>query len=483
MKHTLLLITALLALAGQTFPSPFGEKTRPTSTGDIVFADGTATAWRKGLTLTDEQKKAAVAVIFYAGGSGDTLGERMLGVGLRNATGSDNALTWARFTSDTDKAEGYEASIDGILCAPSRKSSAETATFTGDTDGRDNWAVLRAAVGDGEREGNYPAWEWAASYAKSNGLAGEFADGWYLPTVAELCMLYRAKDTVNAALECAGGTKLTDSGSYAEYWSSSQSPRDDDHAWAVWFGDAFIFKSGDVGSSTKHGDSSVCAIRDFGGENAAADGGRRLEQIAAEVREVVAEEDRRENELQRAREREHKTLVEQGLSLISLMKEKAGSDVYARLLGMSEGVIAKIRDLRAFDVSKVSDIARVSGVFDVYGLDEAVTRRLSPALKREIEILLLKSFSGNWSKNADRDEIGAASIIASEKTFVCPELTEDCIYIFCFDGGTYPAAVSFVRGEGDSVTAFACFVLNERFVADVLAAAMSDSGLQWEWVQ
>ena len=491
-KRITLVSLLLLGLSVAVFASPYGEKSRPTNVGDIVFADGTATAWHKGLTLTQEQKKATVAVIFYAGNTGDALGKKMLGVGLRHATGRENALSWARFTSNTDKAEGYDAKIEGILCLPNRNSSAENATFIGDTDGKNNWAVLCDAVNDEGKTGNYPAWEWVNAYASSASLTGECANGWYLPTVAELCMLYRAKDTVNAALDCAGGMKITDTGDCAAYWSSSQSPYNNNSAWSVWFEEDFIIKSGDLGAGEKHGEYSVCAIRNFSEENAAVNDRKSPEQIAAEVQAFISEENRLENEMRAKREqewkaekyREHKTFIEQGLSLISFMREKADNDVYAQLLGMSEEVIAKIHPLRTFNVSKISSIARLSGVYGIYGLDENLTQQLSPALKREIEILLLKSFSGNWNKNADKDEIEAANVIAAEKTFVCTELKEDCIYIFRFDDCKYPVTVSFVRGEGNSVTAFACFVLDEQFTSYVWReAAMGKSGLKWEWIQ
>lgn len=53
----------------------------PHSVGDIVLKDGTFIPYSKDLTLTDEQKKNAIAVIFYAGNRSDTLGARTLGVG------------------------------------------------------------------------------------------------------------------------------------------------------------------------------------------------------------------------------------------------------------------------------------------------------------------------------------------------------------------------------------------------------------------
>lgn len=223
--------------------------------GDIVFSDGSATAYSTDLTLSDAQKEAAVAVIYYAGSSTDTLGAKTLGVGLKNATGDGNTLAWARHTSDTDKAEGYSTNITAIQCTSSEMGSgkAATATFKGDTDGSDNWQALCDAVSDEETSRNYPAWEWVNAYATENSLAGSYANGWYLPTVAELSMLYRVKDTVNSALEKAGGTKIADTG----YWSSSQYASLNGNAWFVWFDDGLLY------FYDKDYNVSVCTVRAF----------------------------------------------------------------------------------------------------------------------------------------------------------------------------------------------------------------------------
>ena len=224
--------------------------------GDIVFSDGSATAYTSELTLTDEQISNAVAVIFYAGSASDTLGAKTLGVGLKNTKGeTTTTLQWARYTSSDNKAEGNSTNITAIQCTPSESGSgkAATATFTGDLNGSDNWQALCDAVSDEGTSGNYPAWEWVNAYATENSLAGSYANGWYLPTVAELCMLYREKDTVNSALEKTGGTKIADEG----YWSSSQDASDNSLAWVVRFG------SGYFGINTKDVDGSVCAVRAF----------------------------------------------------------------------------------------------------------------------------------------------------------------------------------------------------------------------------
>ena len=226
--------------------------TEAKAVGDIVFSDGSATAYTSELTLTDEQKSKAVAVIFYAGSASDTLGATTLGVGLKNATGSGNTLAWARLTNSDDKAEGYSTDITAIQCTPVGEEAA-TATFTGDFDGSDNWKALCDAVSDEGTSGNYPAWEWVNAYATNNSLAGSYANGWYLPTVAELSMLYRVKDTVNSALEKAGGTKIADEG----YWSSSQSASLIKYAWYVKFND------NNLSLMNKNYAKSVCTVRAF----------------------------------------------------------------------------------------------------------------------------------------------------------------------------------------------------------------------------
>ena len=239
-----------------TITQAIGTKapTEAKSVGDIVFSDGSATAYTSGLTLTDEQKSKAVAVIFYAGSASDTLGAKTLGVGLKNATG----LAWARqeiietFPLKTDSAEGWSTNITAIRCTPST-NLAGTATFTGDLDGSDNWKALCDAVSDEGTSGNYPAWEWVNAYATENSLSGSYASGWYLPTVAELSMLYRVKDTVNSALEKAGGTKIADE----VYWSSSQVASNDYFAWYVWLG------GGNLVDLNKYAQNSVCTVRAF----------------------------------------------------------------------------------------------------------------------------------------------------------------------------------------------------------------------------
>ena len=221
--------------------------------GDIVFIDGSATPYSETLTLTNEQKAAAVAVIFYAGSTSGVLGAKTLGVGLKNT--ADSGLQWA-----PEGTSGYTTKFTDIQCTPSQTGfqDAQKATFTGDLDGSDNWAKICAVdkTAAANAATNYPAFNWVNNYATTYSLTGDYAGGWYLPTVAELSMMYRVRTSVNAFLEKAGGKPL----GTGTYWSSSQSPLAIIRALDInfaWFSDGKIY------ADYKDRYLQVCAIRAF----------------------------------------------------------------------------------------------------------------------------------------------------------------------------------------------------------------------------
>lgn len=145
--------------------------------GDIVFSDGSAMPYSANLTLTDNQKKEAVAVIFYVNQKYESpFRGKALGVGFKIGKN----LQWAIPT-----AEGYSKTIESIACGSISSSEELIKDFNKNADGSGNWKKLCDVVTDSDVSGNYPAWEYANSYGKNNSLKGEFADGWYLPTVYE----------------------------------------------------------------------------------------------------------------------------------------------------------------------------------------------------------------------------------------------------------------------------------------------------------
>ena len=189
--------------------------------GDIVFNDGSSVTYSDDLALTEEQKAAAVAVIFDA--------SNKKGVGLQQGTGK----AWC--TSD---ATAYNV----------------TTYATSTTDGSENMASIKGVSDWGTDGAKYPAFSYADSYSATG-----FTSGWYLPAKDELETLYNNITAVNSALTNIGATQLnTSSSSY--YRSSSQYAGDAICTWVVGFGAGDLINDG----SKYYGDGfSVCVIRKF----------------------------------------------------------------------------------------------------------------------------------------------------------------------------------------------------------------------------
>ena len=128
---------------------------------------------------------------------------------------------------------------------------------TGYTDGSDGWKKLKEACSDAESNPeNYPAWNYCRNYGAKNGLEGDLATGWYLPTMAELYTIYKNKNAVNESLSKAGGSTFGTSW----YWSCCQYPSNYDADGAR----ALNFDYGGMDTLYKHNDLDyVCSVRAF----------------------------------------------------------------------------------------------------------------------------------------------------------------------------------------------------------------------------
>lgn len=206
--------------------------------GDIVFNDGSATPYSTNLSLTDAQKAAAVAVIFYRGtglnsdtftaaekgkmtvsvSASDTTTVRTLGVGLKQKK-DDTGSSWC-----LEGANAYTKNITTIQC--SYDGTVGAYTFTGDKDGSDNLKQIEDfdGIDDTAIAANYPAFYFAKNYkdTATNVTGTKYETGWYLPSVAELFQIFVRRSDINAASIALGGDNFT--GGY--YTSSSQWPAD-----------------------------------------------------------------------------------------------------------------------------------------------------------------------------------------------------------------------------------------------------------------
>ena len=200
------------------------------SVGDFVLKDGTVLSKDK----TPESDTVAAVIV-----RADTSTKTALGVGIVH---NKSGLAWC-----TESAKGFSKNITSL-------QGDKTSDYM---DGRDGWEKLKEACSDAaSNPENYPAWNYSLTYAITNGLTGDLATGWYLPTVAELYTIYQNKTVVDASLSKAGGSQF----GTIYYWSCCQTPSN------CYYARALDFKYGSVdslnyakGSST----NSVCSVRAF----------------------------------------------------------------------------------------------------------------------------------------------------------------------------------------------------------------------------
>ena len=171
-------------------------------------------------------------------------------------------LQWAK-----DKTTGYNTKFEGIICTPSiayQTGAAASATFTGDKNGSDNWDYICSIDPEGTADAatNYPAFAWVQNYNTTySDKLGSARPAWYMPSIAELCEVYKNKDAVNASLLKIKGLD----GTYADsnlgtgyFWSSSQHSDYTYYAWLAEFGSGYLSSY-----YFKNSNYNVCCIAGF----------------------------------------------------------------------------------------------------------------------------------------------------------------------------------------------------------------------------
>ena len=178
--------------------------------GDFILKDGTI------LSKDETPESDTVAAVIVRAATND---KPALGVGIvHNRSG----LAWC--TSD---AEGYSKNITAL----------QGDKTSGYMDGSDGWDKLKEACSDAESNPEkYPAWNYCRNYGATNGLTGDLATGWYLPTVAELYTIYQNKDVVDGSLSKVGGSQF----GIGYYWSCCQYPSYIGYARVLYFGSGYM---------------------------------------------------------------------------------------------------------------------------------------------------------------------------------------------------------------------------------------------------
>lgn len=224
------------------------------NTGYVLLSDGTIIPYNaNNLTFTDEQKAMAVGVAIGTNEYGVPVGW----LGIHNSSEGTNRgrYSWSKSNKN----------FEDIICTPNvsnQSSSTSIATFSGDTDGSDNWAYICSVDPEGTADSatNYPAFNYVNNYATTFGLTGDYATGWYMPSIAELSCIFQNVAVLNTVLVALGGTTLRDD----DYWSSSQYVGySQSYALDVNFGSGYIYSTRYYNIWGKNDSWYVCCMRKF----------------------------------------------------------------------------------------------------------------------------------------------------------------------------------------------------------------------------
>lgn len=200
--------------------------------GDIVLSDGSFVA-KDNFNSSTMTPIAVVVGVKNNGG-------QAVGVGLQRGT----SLQWALGGTTGDNTNFTE--IQGT-------------TTGGDMDGSDNWAEICKVDLDATvyPATNYPAFNFANTYGITAGLTDtDYKNGWYVPSIAELDVVYDNKSTIQESLDVVGGFTIGTS----DYWSSSQYASYYDFAYKLHFNNDF------VSYYDKSINGDVLVVRDFNAE-------------------------------------------------------------------------------------------------------------------------------------------------------------------------------------------------------------------------
>ena len=208
--------TATNQLLKRSYSGQIGQKSKPTAVGDIIFSDGSATAYSPYLSLTQKQKEEAVAIAAFVGDGKIGQKGKIYGISLLSemSTYYDDSLrlhtyyysnefpgyTWcnAYGKSSMYNVETSFGTPHISSCYPNGKSINdgypefnEITYYTGDCDGSDYWSEICKIdpYGATKSESFYPAWDFVLS----------LGDGWYIGSAAEMWMVLKNEELINKA--------------------------------------------------------------------------------------------------------------------------------------------------------------------------------------------------------------------------------------------------------------------------------------------
>ena len=164
---------------------------------------------------------------------------------------------------------------------------------------------------------------------------------------------------------------------------------------------------------------------------------------------------------------EGKALLDHGLDVIATMDEMADSDEYINFYTASKDMAEIVKKIRKGDhsapvaVYKITIAKEAIEAWDMLSGLDGLSENLKTAMRQKAfgAALITQINAQNGATT-----LAATTICTAGKTFVSTEGDGDAIYLYVYENAC-PAAVSFVRGEDNSVSASGTFILNDGFDA------------------
>ena len=164
---------------------------------------------------------------------------------------------------------------------------------------------------------------------------------------------------------------------------------------------------------------------------------------------------------------EGKTLLNHGLDVIATMDEMADSDEYIKFYTASKDMAEIVKKISKGDhsapvaVYKITVSKEAIEAWDMLSGLEGLSENLKTAMRQKAFGAALIT---QINAQAGATTLAATSVCTAGKTFVSAEGNGDAIYLYVYENAC-PAAVSFMRGEDNSVAATGTFLLNDGFDA------------------
>ncbi|MBR0026173.1 MAG: hypothetical protein IJP37_03335 [Clostridia bacterium] len=175
-------------------------------------------------------------------------------------------------------------------------------------------------------------------------------------------------------------------------------------------------------------------------------------------------------------EDEKPSLEVYGMEVISMMEELVKSEFYGNAMSGNSEIHAAAQPAAAGSYEECTAIYKITvpslqSQLELEGEDIS-TQGFSEELMRFLENRNVSALISQLNALSGAYAIAAASMYTASKTFVSDELTESMIYIYAFEEGV-PAAITFLKGEDNTVSAGGQFLLLEDFPTDSAEAIRS----------